>query len=53
MKIWAWYREKQPNLKKWVKILQKQTLAPMAAKLESAGTKLFFIGRCPEAVFVK
>ena len=40
--IWAWYPKKQPNLKKWVKIeKKKRPLSFIAAKLTSAGTKLF------------
>ena len=30
-------------MKKWVKSLQKQSLAPIAAKLESSGMKLFLL----------
>ena len=33
---------KEPNLKKWVKALQKRPSAPIVAKLESAGTKRFY-----------
>ena len=47
-----WYPEKQPNLKKWFEIKKTQPLAPIAAKLASAGTKLFLIGTCPAIVLV-
>ena len=40
--IWAWYSKKQPNLKKWVKIEKKRPLSFIAAKLTSAGIKLFW-----------
>ena len=43
-----WYLEKQPNLKNWSEILKKQPLAPIAAKLGSAGTKLFVQEHAPE-----
>ena len=38
-----WYWEKEPNLKKWVKVLQKRPLAPIAAKPKKAGPKLFLL----------
>ena len=40
-KMWAWYPEKQPNLKISGKIKKKRPMAPIAAKLESAGNKIF------------
>ena len=39
--MWARYQERQPDLKIQIKILLKHLLVPIAAKLESAGTKLF------------
>ena len=45
---WVWYLEKQPNLKKWVKIKKTRPLAPIAAKLASAGTKLFWLEHAQE-----
>ena len=40
-KLGAWYLEKQPNLKKWSE-------ASIAAKLGSAGTKLFVLKHAPQ-----
>ena len=43
-----WYLEKQPNFKKWVEIKKTRPLAPIAAKLATAGTKLFGLEHAQE-----
>ena len=47
-RIWVWYPKKQPNLKKWFEILKKRPLCLIAAKLATAGTKLFALEHAPE-----
>ena len=37
-----WYHKKQPNLNIWVKFFLKCSLWTIAAKLESAGAKIFY-----------
>ena len=41
-KNWAWSRERQPNLKKSVKIIQKRSLAPIAANRKVLEPNIFY-----------